>query len=113
MCRQHLTQYWCQCEQDAGYEACGSGTQIDGCPELTYDTVYMQCFCNSHATKKFKTEKKHQRHERKKSRSSLSSNDTASSRNSRYSDTSLVDQEKGQQGPVLRRRWYRPWSRSF
>ncbi|KAL2832417.1 hypothetical protein BDW59DRAFT_139211 [Aspergillus cavernicola] len=112
MCRQYLTQYWCQCELDAGYQTCSSSMQNSGCPQLAYETVHMQCFCNSHATKKFKTEKQHQ----KKSRSSLSSTDSgssASSRNSRYSDASLDQEKSPQQGPVLRRRWYRPWSRSF
>ncbi|KAL3460527.1 hypothetical protein BJX64DRAFT_290177 [Aspergillus heterothallicus] len=116
MCRQFLTLYWCQCEEDAGQQTCGVGKPNENCPGIEYETARMQCFCNNHATKKFMTEKKHKKHERKQSRSSTASSSSTSSgsfRSSRYSDISL-DQEKGPgQAPVHRRRWYRLWPRGF
>lgn len=58
MCRQYFTLYaWCQCEEDAGHEVCG-GRRHERCPGTSIETVYMQCFCNVHATKGFKSEKK-------------------------------------------------------
>ncbi|KAL4734980.1 hypothetical protein BDV11DRAFT_208932 [Aspergillus similis] len=115
MCRQYLTLYnWCQCEEDAGYQACGAGPEV--CPGTGFETVTMHCFCNKHATKKFTTEKKHAKHQRKQSRASLSSINTTgsgSSRNSRYSDESLVQEKDSQQGSLTRRRWYRRWSGIF
>ncbi|KAL5360128.1 hypothetical protein BJX96DRAFT_149812 [Aspergillus floccosus] len=58
MCRQFFTLYeWCQCEEDAGQEVCGGHIQA-GCPGTSIETIHMQCFCNLHATKGFKSEKK-------------------------------------------------------
>ena len=64
MCRQYLTLYvFCQCEEDAGHHACADRKRSD-CPGVSIETVYMQCFCNAHATKGFKTEKQSGRKKR-------------------------------------------------
>ncbi|KAL4803943.1 hypothetical protein BDV18DRAFT_143517 [Aspergillus unguis] len=110
MCRQFLTLYnFCQCELDAGYQACSESS----CTGPNFETVTMHCFCDKHATKKFTTEKKHVKHQRKQSRNSLSSVNSGSSRGSWYSGISLTGEKEPQQAPVERRRWYRRFSGIF
>ncbi|KAE8148394.1 hypothetical protein BDV25DRAFT_158352 [Aspergillus avenaceus] len=58
MCRQFFTIYeWCHCEEDTGHELCAARRR-DNCPGTSIETVHMQCFCNQHASKGFKSEKK-------------------------------------------------------
>ncbi|KAJ5201692.1 uncharacterized protein N7498_006355 [Penicillium cinerascens] len=55
MCRQYFTLYeWCHCEEDAGNSVC-SGHRRNSCPGISIETVHMHCFCNSHATRSFKS----------------------------------------------------------
>ncbi|KAJ5225212.1 hypothetical protein N7468_006437 [Penicillium chermesinum] len=68
MCRQYYTLYeWCHCEEEAGQSAC-AGQHRSSCPGVSVETVHMQCFCHSHATRGFKSEKKTRRQEEKKLR---------------------------------------------
>ncbi|KAE8373220.1 hypothetical protein BDV26DRAFT_285313 [Aspergillus bertholletiae] len=61
MCRQFFTIYeWCHCEEDSGHELCAARRR-DMCPGTSIETVHMQCFCNQHASKGFKSEKKAQK----------------------------------------------------
>ncbi|KAJ5966412.1 hypothetical protein N7481_013126 [Penicillium waksmanii] len=79
MCRQHFTVYeWCHCESDAGYSVCG-GARRDSCPGVSIETVHMHCFCNSHASRGFKTEKKSLKQEDKWRRRSQQSQASSSS----------------------------------
>lgn len=69
MCRQYFTLYeWCHCEEDAGQTVC-AGHRRNSCPGISIETVHMHCFCNSHATRGFKTEKKTRKEERSQRRS--------------------------------------------
>ena len=94
MCRQYYTLYaWCHCEEDAGQSVC-SGQRRNSCPGISVETVHMHCFCNSHASKGFKTEKKSRKQEDKWRRRSQQSQTSSSSSGS-------LD-EKASMG----RRWY-------
>ncbi|OQE80590.1 hypothetical protein PENNAL_c0045G08012 [Penicillium nalgiovense] len=65
MCRQYFTLYeWCQCEEDAGNSVCAAHRR-NGCPGVSIETVHMYCFCNSHATRGFKSEKETRKKESK------------------------------------------------
>ncbi|EKV15973.1 hypothetical protein PDIG_23280 [Penicillium digitatum PHI26] len=70
MCRQYFTLYeWCQCEEDAGNSVCAAHRR-NGCPGVSVETVHMHCFCNSHATHGFKSEKETRKKENKMRRRS-------------------------------------------
>ncbi|OQE11806.1 hypothetical protein PENVUL_c002G07311 [Penicillium vulpinum] len=69
MCRQYFTLYeWCQCEEDAGNSVCAAHRR-KGCAGVSVETVHMHCFCNSHATRGFKSEKETRKKENKARRS--------------------------------------------
>lgn len=79
MCRQYYTLYeWCQCEEDAGNSVC-AGVRRSSCPGVSVETVHMQCFCNSHATRGFKSEKQTRKAENKTRRRSQESLDEKAS----------------------------------
>ncbi|KAJ5207069.1 hypothetical protein N7491_002299 [Penicillium cf. griseofulvum] len=85
MCRQYFTLYeWCQCEEDAGNNVCAAHRR-NSCPGISVETVHMHCFCNSHATRGFKSENETRKKENKVRRRSQDSLDEKNS---------------------LRRRWY-------
>ncbi|EAW13363.1 uncharacterized protein ACLA_054100 [Aspergillus clavatus NRRL 1] len=70
MCRQYYTFYtWCQCEVDAGQNLCVAFKRND-CEGLSIETVHMHCFCNHHASKGFKSEKKSKKPKRSSAGSS-------------------------------------------
>ncbi|KAJ5480911.1 hypothetical protein N7539_006805 [Penicillium diatomitis] len=73
MCRQYYTLFaWCSCEEDAGYTPC-TGLRLNNCRGVSIETVHMHCFCNSHATRGFKTQKEIRKEERKIRRQSQDS----------------------------------------
>lgn len=84
MCRKYLTFYkWCECSEEAGDSTC-SEVRRNSCPGVSVETVYMQCYCNSHATRSFdsvrKTLKKEAKERRKSEQSSLKSEKSSLSR---------------------------------
>ncbi|GIK07870.1 hypothetical protein Aspvir_003539 [Aspergillus viridinutans] len=87
MCRQYYTQYaWCQCAEEAGQSLCAARKR-NGCQGVSIETVHMQCFCQYHATRGFKSEKKTKK----------------SKRNSEDGSTDSSLQEKSS---AISRKWY-------
>ncbi|CAI7662084.1 unnamed protein product [Penicillium glandicola] len=85
MCHQYFTLYeWCQCEENSGNNVCAAHRR-NGCPGISVETVHMHCFCDSHATRGFKSEKQTRKKENKLRR---------------RSEDSLDEKDS------LRRRWY-------
>lgn len=84
MCLQSDTIYiWCKCEETDHNPSLCSASRRNTCPGLTVETVYMHCYCNFHATKPFKSEKKGRKAEEKhKRRQSQDSLDSASEKSS-------------------------------
>ncbi|PYH97451.1 hypothetical protein BO71DRAFT_129998 [Aspergillus ellipticus CBS 707.79] len=73
MCHQFFMVYeWCQCQEDAGQQFCSERNENNYCPDVAIDVVHMHCFCHSHATRGFKSEKKSRKLERKLERKRLS-----------------------------------------
>ncbi|KAJ5778314.1 hypothetical protein N7520_001560 [Penicillium odoratum] len=84
MCRQYFTLYeWCHCEEAAGNSVC-TGQRRNSCTGISIETVHMHCFCNAHAAKGFKTEKKTRKEEEKMRRRSQESLDEKSSLGRRW-----------------------------
>ncbi|KAJ5895375.1 hypothetical protein N7495_007066 [Penicillium taxi] len=69
---------WCQCEEDAGQSIC-AGYRRNTCAGVSIETVHMHCFCNSHATRGFKSEKKSRKQDEKIRRRSEDSMDERAS----------------------------------
>ena len=91
MCHQTFTVYeWCQCEESAGNATCAGHSGQD-CPGLSIEAVRMYCFCQWHASKSWKTEKKVRKLEKKskKNRSSMSEKSLVPKRLFRFSRGSL------------------------
>ncbi|KAJ6015675.1 hypothetical protein N7540_010266 [Penicillium herquei] len=84
MCRQYYTLYeWCHCEEDGGQSVC-SGHRRNSCPGISIETVHMHCFCHTHATRGFKTEKQTRKEAEKNRRRSQESLDEKSSLGRRW-----------------------------